>query len=500
MLRARNRGRGGVVTSSVITGARKMAIIGDSITAQCIVSSKYPVGYTTAVTQANPAQATLSGHGFVNSDQIFFWGVNSMTQLNEQNYTATVIDANNFTLGVDSTGYTAFSGTGKAFAMYDISYGRSMAGYMTRFLQYMKQRFDYQMRWDRGISSETSTNIVNRLASSLPTGKGITDVIVLCGTNDCNSSVVLSTFESNINTIISYITGTLGARVILCTVPPVDSNTAPQKTLKLDYNTMIRSKAAPNVTIADIYAAVADGSGNWLTGYSSDGTHPIQAGAQAMSQVLVDACKPVYGLGTWSLNADNKVINPTLSGTGGTATGFINSGIASSYDTTVFGGSTNKGTVSKNGSDQQVLSWAFDGSEVANSGMTLGQSVNFTTAGYSVGDWITGQIEVTVDSYTGATNGMIELSGGIITSGTARSYVDAGVISGSPVNPLIPANLVSASSSNRLILQVEPFRVLTGMTAGRIRLQLRFNPTLGANSGQITIYGMQMYKTTSPYA
>ena len=66
-----------------------------------------------AITQANPAQVTVTNHGFVTGDQIIINGVQGMTQLNNATgggvFTITKVDANNFTLnGVDSTGFSAF--------------------------------------------------------------------------------------------------------------------------------------------------------------------------------------------------------------------------------------------------------------------------------------------------------------------------------------------------------------------------------------------------------
>lgn len=68
----------------------------------------------TAISQANPGQVTAAGHGFATGDKILLTGVAGMTQVNGNYYTVTVIDANNFTIGVNSSGYGAYTSGGAA--------------------------------------------------------------------------------------------------------------------------------------------------------------------------------------------------------------------------------------------------------------------------------------------------------------------------------------------------------------------------------------------------
>ena len=62
-----------------------------------------------AITQANPGQATVNAHGFSSGDEIYLSAPVGMTEVNDQVFTITVVDANNFTLGVDTSGYSAYS-------------------------------------------------------------------------------------------------------------------------------------------------------------------------------------------------------------------------------------------------------------------------------------------------------------------------------------------------------------------------------------------------------
>ena len=67
----------------------------------------------TGVTQAAEPTVTVAGHGYSVDDRVKITGVGGMTELN--NWTATVIsvtDPNNFVIDVDTTDFTAYSGTG----------------------------------------------------------------------------------------------------------------------------------------------------------------------------------------------------------------------------------------------------------------------------------------------------------------------------------------------------------------------------------------------------
>ncbi len=69
-------------------------------------------GSITAATQANPGQITSAGHGRSTGDKVKISSVSGMTELNGNTYTITVVDANNFTIGVDTTGFTAYTSGG----------------------------------------------------------------------------------------------------------------------------------------------------------------------------------------------------------------------------------------------------------------------------------------------------------------------------------------------------------------------------------------------------
>jgi len=63
-----------------------------------------------AITQANPGQVTTAAvHGLATGNLVSFSGLVGMTQLNGKSCHVTVIDTTNFTIGIDTSGYSAFT-------------------------------------------------------------------------------------------------------------------------------------------------------------------------------------------------------------------------------------------------------------------------------------------------------------------------------------------------------------------------------------------------------
>ncbi len=77
------------------------------------VLTSLPTFAISAITRSNPGQVTTAvNHGFVTGQQVYLTGVNGMTQLNGQVVTVTVVDTTNFTIGVDTTGYSVYASGG----------------------------------------------------------------------------------------------------------------------------------------------------------------------------------------------------------------------------------------------------------------------------------------------------------------------------------------------------------------------------------------------------
>ena len=74
-----------------------------------------------AITQANPAVVTTTAHPFATGQKVFIDGVVGMTQVNDIIFTITSVDANRFSLGVDSSAYGAWSSGGTVYGASPVS-------------------------------------------------------------------------------------------------------------------------------------------------------------------------------------------------------------------------------------------------------------------------------------------------------------------------------------------------------------------------------------------
>lgn len=77
---------------------------------------------STYVTQANPANITVTGHGYSTGDTVWVYGTTGMLQISGVPYVITVVDANNFTIPVNSSGFAAAATAGnvKKFLFPDL--------------------------------------------------------------------------------------------------------------------------------------------------------------------------------------------------------------------------------------------------------------------------------------------------------------------------------------------------------------------------------------------
>ena len=82
-----------------------------------------------AITQANPGViTTVNPHNFTNNLSVTITDVLGMIQVNGIAYTVTVIDGTSFSIGVDTTTFTAYTSGGKATAQSGAGGGGNVAG------------------------------------------------------------------------------------------------------------------------------------------------------------------------------------------------------------------------------------------------------------------------------------------------------------------------------------------------------------------------------------
>ena len=70
-------------------------------------------------TRANPGSIKVVAHGLTTGNEVGFLDVAGMTQLNGNGYTVTKVDADNFTIGVDTSAYSAYTSGGLVYLNTD---------------------------------------------------------------------------------------------------------------------------------------------------------------------------------------------------------------------------------------------------------------------------------------------------------------------------------------------------------------------------------------------
>lgn len=74
----------------------------------------------TGVTRANPGVVTVPTHGYSTGDAIWLEGVGGMVEVNRRRLLVTVLGANTFSIGIDTSGYGAWTAGGTAARIYTI--------------------------------------------------------------------------------------------------------------------------------------------------------------------------------------------------------------------------------------------------------------------------------------------------------------------------------------------------------------------------------------------
>lgn len=77
-------------------------------------------GAITGITLANPGVVTQVAHGYATGDHIWLDAIVGTTQLNRRQVTITVLTANTYSIGIDTTAYTAWASAGTGARFYTI--------------------------------------------------------------------------------------------------------------------------------------------------------------------------------------------------------------------------------------------------------------------------------------------------------------------------------------------------------------------------------------------
>ena len=97
-----------------------------------LIPNATPINIST-ISQANPGEVTTTvPHGYSTGDFVFITSVTGMTEVNNKGYTITVTGASTFTIGIDTSSFTAYAGGGTV-ALVDSDVDRVMG--IFRFIE-----------------------------------------------------------------------------------------------------------------------------------------------------------------------------------------------------------------------------------------------------------------------------------------------------------------------------------------------------------------------------
>lgn len=113
---------------------------------------------------SDPVQITIIAHGLSTGRQGVFSSVVGTTELNDNTYKITKVDANNFTLqGTDSSNFTAWT-SGGTFASWDIDDGS-----WDQMVESPPETFEQRVKENTSITSSVSTGTVVTTTTELET-------------------------------------------------------------------------------------------------------------------------------------------------------------------------------------------------------------------------------------------------------------------------------------------------------------------------------------------
>ena len=483
-------------SAEVYSGSVNLMLIGDSLTDACFGADKAIPGYIISVTKANPGSVNKATHLLASNDSVYHHSVLGMTELNGNIYTATVTDANNYTLGVNTTSYgTHTANSGKSFVTDNDKFKKHPRGYLTHLQQFSKQRFITKLKWNRGISSEKSADVLARIGVTPIAADGINLVILMIGTNDFPNGVSLATYQSNVTAIISAI-HSAGARVCICTVPPRNADTSGQKDIKDQANAWIMTlgstAAGAQIYVADVYTTVADGSRNWQTNYTYDNVHPSARGAMKIGEVIWQKLSTIYTSGSYS-EGTNLLTNGSLTGSSAAPAG-TNGFIATSWGVSLVGPvDASIRTLSKNSNDQQEVELNLNGTQTSNEAVGLIQTFSSPVSG----TWYKVQANLSIIELTGDATLVKEFSLALLDNTNAVRGIDSGATSGTPTEAIGADTLLTKGD---LSMETPAFKYpSSGLSSLKARVLLRCDGT-GTIRVKYRVKNISLVAVSDPYS
>ena len=308
---------------------------------------------------------------------------------------------------------------------------------------------------------------------------------VMGGTNNISNGDGLDVVLNDMDTILNYITLTLGKRAVLLTMMPrthgTDDANRKQRIINANAHFMsMHGSRGGKVISVNIYDALNNGSDEPLTGVTYDGLHPTPYGAMVMGQSIAQRLLAFYNGGAApDFTSGNLLANGTLSGTGGSGSGITGS-VASSYTVSATAGTP---VASKDSSGRQVLTT----NHVAVSGNDSLTILQSATSGYTNGDTVYAQALVEVENIANIDKLQMDIHlkpDAVQTHWRSYGFSDSG-------------NLIAEAyiAPGVYLITTPPITLTSGSVTGleaRLVQQVRNGATL--STAKITLHGMGIFK------
>lgn len=291
-----------------------------SITVDGVTTASLPYNETTANVQA--ALAGLSSVGAGNA---------TVSGTAGTSYSITFTGA-----AAQKGDLVSVTGAGGAIVRVDKSYSNPAQGIVSWVNVLTRQRFKYY--GPKGVFGSTSDTFVNRFDTNIkPLNPGWVILTSPCS-NDVASSATAATIQGRLTQYMDKCAA-IGARLVICTIPPRNALTVAQRNVMSAVNRWIREQGQVRrgVYVVDAWQLLVDpANGGLRTGVGSDGIHMNGTGAQrigaAIANVINSLTPPVDVLG-WGEDLDVQAViaNPVLAGTTGTLSNGITGSVATSW-------------------------------------------------------------------------------------------------------------------------------------------------------------------------
>ena len=149
-----------------------------------------------------------------------------------------------------------------------------------------------------GVLGNTTAMMLARLPAELVYAPNI--LIIGGATNDFKAGTPEAATRANVEAIVAACLSA-GVKPVLRTTPPCDNaGYTPLDTVELlrqavlHYNSWLKDYGARNgIPVLDLYSGLVDPvTGGYVTGYTSDGYHPLEAASQLAAQALITTGLP----------------------------------------------------------------------------------------------------------------------------------------------------------------------------------------------------------------